>query len=202
MTAKRCPVIGLTGGIGAGKSLVAETFRRLGAVVIDADRLARDLLDTPDVRDKVVGEFGEGVAPEGRISRKALADRVFTDGRLLEKLNAIVHPAVIGETKRIIACARADGSSRAVVLDAPLIIEAGLEGLCDVMVFVDASPEARARRLAADRGWERGEIERREKFQKSLIYKREQADYTVDDNGSPDEAVRQAADIWGKVVGS
>jgi dephospho-CoA kinase len=202
MAKARCPVIGLAGGIGAGKSSVADAFLRLGAAVIDADEIAHEVLAWPDVVRRIEREFGPGIVAGGRVSRPALAAKVFSDKLLLDKLTSIIHPPVIAETRRVIDTARRAASCPAVVIDAPLLIEAGLKGLCDALVFVDAAPEIRAQRLAASKGWDPAEIERRQKFQDSLIYKRHQADYTIVNNGSLDDVARQAAEIWGKVVGS
>ena len=199
---KPCPVIGLIGGIGSGKSTIAGAFGRLGALVINADRIAHQVLNSPEVRACIAAEFGADViAPDGAIDRALLAKKAFTSQDKVFKLNAIVHPAVIDQTKGIIETARREGNCPAVALDAPLIIEAGLRDLCDTLVFVEASDGLRAQRLRADRGWDAMEIERREKFQESLIYKRQRADYTIDNNGSPEDAARQAAVIWEKIVG-
>ncbi len=201
MDEKHCPVIGIVGGIGAGKSAAAKAFAELGALVVDADEIAHVVLDWPDVKERIEKTFGAGVLKDGRVSRQALSKIVFADDALLRQLNAIVHPAVIGESRRIIDAAARDADCKAVILDAPLIFETGLQGLCDVIVFVDADENTRKRRLFEGRGWDEAELERRQKFQDSLIYKRQQADYTVDNNGSPEIAARQVASIWKRVLG-
>lgn len=199
---KLCPVIGLVGGIGSGKSSIAAAFERLGARVINADRIAHEVLDSPAVRDRIAAEFGpEALSADGRVNRGILAQKAFTSKERVVTLNSIIHPAVIDQTKRIIESARRDGSCAAVALDAPLIIEAGLESLCDAIVFVETSDLTRIERVGSSRGWTADEMARREKFQESLIYKRQRADYIVDNNGSPEEAARQAAAVWEKVVG-
>jgi len=201
MAKRNCPVIGLAGAIGAGKTAVAAAFHKLGALVIDADKIAHELLENPRIKERIARAFGPDIFENGRISRPALASQVFQSPEKVAKINEILHPAVIDEVGRTIASARAAGSCPAVVLDAPLIFEAGLTGLCDYIVFVDAAADARRERLASDRGWQPAEIERRQKFQDSLIYKRRQADYTVDNNGSPEHAARQVASIWEKIIG-
>jgi dephospho-CoA kinase len=197
---KPCPTIGIAGGIGAGKSAVSGIFAGYGAVTIDADAIARQVLCWPQVKARIAREFGEGVLEDGQVSRPKLANVVFADESLVKRLNAIVHPAVIDETKRMIDAARRDEACRAIVLDAPLLFEAELEGLCDYVVFVDAAEGARLERLTAGRGWEKGEMQRRERFQDSLISKRKRADYIVDNNGSLDETVRQVDSIWKAIV--
>jgi len=200
MAKRKCPVIGLVGGMGSGKSSIAGIFKRMGAVIIDADATAHQVLQWPDIKARIVEVFGQEVLSGGEISRRALGEKVFDDEALVHKLNSIVHPAVIDESKKIIEASRRDSGCRAVVLDAPLLLEAGLEGLCDCLVFVDAGEAVRAERLAAARGWDAKETSRREKFQDSLISKRIRADYTVDNNGSLDEAARQVAAVWASVV--
>jgi dephospho-CoA kinase len=203
----RCLVIGLAGGIGSGKSTVADAFARLGATVVNADKIAHEVLASPEVKELIAREFGQDVVKGGQVLRQVLAARAFQEVQSVEKLNAIIHPAVIAETKRIIEAARGDaargeGVCRAVVIDAPLIFEAGLDNICDKIVFVDASQETRLKRLTGLRGWKPDELARREKFQESLIYKRQRADYTVDNNGSLDQAACQVASIWKVVVGA
>lgn len=197
---RQCPTIGLMGGIGAGKSAVGGILEGMGAVRIDADSIARQVLERTEIISQIAREFGEGVLEDGRVSRPRLAAVAFTDESLVKKLNAIVHPAVIAESMRIISDARREAACKAIILDAPLLVEAGLEGLCDYLVFVDAAEEKRSARLEESRGWDKGEIGRRERFQNSLISKRKRADYIVDNNGSLDETVRQIASIWNKIV--
>lgn len=187
-------VIGLAGGIGAGKSSIAQAFGELGAVVVDADAIVHRMLETADVAERLSKEFGEDIIENGAVSRSALSQMVFQDRELVERLNSILHPAVIEECRRRIDRARRDGAP-AVVLDAPLLFEAGLDGLCDAVVFVEAPREVRLSRLERSRGWGADEVSRREKFQDSLKSKRERADYIIDNSGSKQHAAEQAADI-------
>jgi len=192
----------MVGGIGAGKSAIAEVLGGLGALVISADKIAHEVLESPEVKGRIAREFGgDVIGPAGSVNRAILAERAFTGQDKVLILNSIIHPAVIDQTRRIIETARGNGSCPAVVLDAPLIIEAGLKDLCDAIIFVEATDDLRAKRLQSARGWDRDELARREKFQESLIYKRQQADYTVDNSGSPEDAARQAAAIWEKIIG-
>lgn len=199
---RSCPVIGIAGGIGAGKSTVTGIFEQLGAVIIDADEIAHRVLLTAAVRSEIAATFGDGVIENGTVSRPALAAVAFGDREALDSLNAIVHPGVIAESTRIIAASGKRPDCPAVVLDAPLLFEAGLDRLCDVVVFVDAAENVRLERLAAERGWDRAELVRREKFQDSLISKRQRADYSVDNNGSLEEAAERVADVYESIVGS
>jgi len=200
MGRRGCPVVGLAGGIGSGKSTIAGIFERLGAVIVDADRLAHRVLDLPETKERVRTEFGDGVFEGGSISRPALAKAAFGDRRTIDRLNSIVHPPVIRETKRIIRESRRAGCA-GVVIDAPLLFEAGLDALCDAIVFVEADRGTRARRLRDSRGWPEGEVERRESFQDSLIEKRRRADYIIDNSRSPEEAAAEAGRIWRRITG-
>ena len=101
----------------------------------------------------------------------------------------------------MINASREDPECVAVVLDAPLLFEAGLERLCEKIVFVDASPDTRLERLASSRGWEEGDLARREKFQDSLSSKKRRADYIIDNDGSIEDAAAAAAEVWQRVIG-
>jgi len=202
MGRRGCPVIGVAGGIGAGKSTISGIFKRLGAVIIDADAIAHHVLESPETAAEIEREFGPAVLEGSKVSRRALSDVVFSDRGELDKINAIIHPAVIAECNRIMEKSRKDPRCRAVVVDAPLLFETGLDRLCDVVVFVEAAEPVRLERLAASRGWDRQELKRREKFQDSLISKRKRADYIIDNNGSLEDTARQAGEIWKAVVRS
>ncbi|MBI2900015.1 MAG: dephospho-CoA kinase [Planctomycetes bacterium] len=183
---KRPWVIGLIGGIGSGKSTVAGCFERLGAEVVDADRVAHGLLDRPALRRNLVEEWGRGILSDGRVDRAALAARAFRSAASVRKLNAIVHPRVHREIAgRIAACRRP-----VLVLDAPLLLEAEADALCDLVIFVDAPRGVRARRIRA-RGWGPEELRRRERLQWSDSRKRARADYVIDNRGSRATAARQ-----------
>lgn len=168
-------VVGLVGRMAAGKSTVARMFAALGAHVIDADAIAHEVLDEPDVRQSVVTRFGAGVAgPDGRVSRRALADVVFAGDAAAEAaladLEAIVHPRVRERMEAALEALRraeAAGGPAVAVLDVPLLVQAGWAGACDRIVVVEcAEPERRRRleargigpsqRAARDRAWDRG----------------------------------------------
>lgn len=163
-------IIGLIGKIAAGKSTVAARFAAHGGHVIDADRLAHELLDDPEVRDRIVARFGAEVLDEmGRVRRPALATRVFGDSpahdAALRDLEAIVHPRVRLRIQATLddlrAAEAADGVLRVAVLDVPLLVQAGWAEVCDLIVVVECSREVRHERLAA-RGWTPSQIAARE----------------------------------------
>ncbi|MCE9630916.1 MAG: dephospho-CoA kinase [Planctomycetia bacterium] len=171
-------VIGLVGRIGAGKSTVARMFADRGATVIDADRLAHEVLDDPAVVREVVDRFGAGVLDaDGRLRRGELAGLVFGPGETgengLRALEGIVHPRVRRRVENWLAEIRerevAGNRGELVVLDVPLLMQAGWDGLCDRLVIVDCEDSVRRQRLASrgwseaqatarDRAWERGYV--------------------------------------------
>jgi len=152
-------VIGLIGKIGAGKSTVARRFADLGARVIDADALAHEVLEEPDVRDAIRSRFGNGVfAADGRVQRRSLGERVFgptaDHAAGLRALEAIVHPRVHERIDLALAAARsqprpADSPADVVVLDVPLLLRAGWDKACDRLVIVECDEAVRRQRLAA-----------------------------------------------------
>jgi len=173
-------VLGLTGGIGAGKSTVAEMLGKLGARVLCADKMVHALLCEKPVIRRVVREFGARVLDGKKcIDRRELGAVAFASRKKIRALEKILHPAVIRATRCEIARLRKAPGEHVVVLDAPLVIEAGLNRLCDVMVFVDAPKKARLARVAKERGWGEAELKRREKRQKPLDYKRKSADFLI-----------------------
>lgn len=174
-------VIGIVGGIAAGKSAVAKAFSAHGLRHIDADAEARTATGQTDVLAKLVAEFGPGVAGPAGLDRAALASLVFADPAARQRLEAIVHPPIRAAILAALDTARSAGQS--VLLDAPLLLEGGLVAHCDRVVFVQASDANRAAR-AASRGWSSDELGRREAAQTSLEQKRARADFLIDNDGS------------------
>lgn len=203
---ERPPVIGVAGGIGSGKSSVARAFADLGCVVLDSDSAAKAALDRPDVRDELARWWGHGVLDAGgRVRRDEVARRIFADSVERARLEALVHPLVTGEHERKIreigagwsrAEADAGRAPTGVVLDSPLLFEAGLEGRCDAVVFVESPREARLERVRAGRGWDERELSRREKSQMPLEIKRARADYVVVNDRGPAELASQVRGIF------
>jgi dephospho-CoA kinase len=174
------PVIGILGGIGAGKSRVAQAFAALGCGVIDADKLAREALATRAAALEVAGWWGPGViGADGLPDRKAIAARVFNQPAELEKLEGLLHPMVFRARDEMVKEMNADPKIVAIVEDCPLLLEKKLNGACDVLVFVDASLETRTARVIKSRGWSHEELVRRELRQMPLDIKRKRADYVI-----------------------
>lgn len=173
-------VIGIVGGIAAGKSAVANSFAAHGLRHVDADAEARSAAARPDVLAELRAAFGAGVVGPGGLDRAAMAALVFADPGARTRLEAILHPRIRAAIVAALADARAAGQS--VLLDAPLLLEGGLVAHCDRVVFVHAS-DATRRQRAASRGWAADELVRREASQLPLADKRARADFVVDNDG-------------------
>lgn len=189
-------LVGLTGGIGSGKSTAARALADRGAVVIDADALAREVVEPgTDGFDAVVDRFGPGiVGADGGLDRAALARLVFDDDAARADLNSIVHPLVARETQRRMAEAP-PGS--VVVLDVPLLVEAARGGY-DLVVVVEAPEAVRLERLAA-RGMDPADARRRMAAQASDADRRALADVVLDNSGSPADLERQVDELWSEL---
>lgn len=186
-------VIGLAGGIGAGKSAVAAELAKLGYIVLDSDRMAKEALDTPAVRGEIVGWWGPRVlTPEGRVDRSAVAKIIFGSDVERRRLEALVHPIVKADRATMVERARAEGAP-GVVVDAPLLFEAGSDAECDVVVFVDAPRADRLARVKAGRGWDEAELARREKAQLPLEEKRRRSDVVIVNDAGPGELQARVA---------
>lgn len=183
-------VVGLAGGVGSGKSTVAALFRKWGARIVDADAVGHRVLERPGIRARLRRAWGAGIFRNGRVDRRALAREAFRSRRSVERLNRIVHPAILREVRRRLRRARG-----CVVLDAALLFETGADALCDRIVFVRAPRGLRARR-AASRGWAPEELRRRERFQWPVAYKSRKADYVIDNAGPRSRTERQARRIY------
>jgi len=183
------PVVGLTGGIGGGKSAVAALLAERGAIVIDADAAGHEALLRPEVRERLVERFGPGIlAMEGdaRIDRRALGRIVFADPAALRDLEAVVHPVMVDQFRREIEEARARRDVPLVVIDAAILLEAGWDALCDLVVFVDAPRATRLERVGR-RGWSDAELRAREAAQWTPETKASRADYVLSNAGGLDD---------------
>lgn len=195
-------VIGLAGGIGSGKSAVARAFAGLGCVVIDSDEEAHAAIDRPDVRDELKRWWGPAViGTDGRIDRARVAQIVFRDETQRRRLEGLVHPLLRTTRASIIEEARRAGAP-AVILDAPLLYEAGLEGECDVVVFVAAPREERLERVRRSRGWDEAELDRREKNQMPLELKMRDADHVLSNASAEADLVARVAEVFDRLLNS
>ena len=182
---RKKPVVGLAGGIGAGKSSVARVLESLGAVVIDSDRQCHAEFGDPEVVATIRRWWGDVVCgPGGEVDRQALARIVFDSPAELARLEGLLYPRLARRREELIAAYEADPQVQAIVLDSPKLFEAGLNELCDAVIFVDASRSVRARRLAESRGWTEETLQKRENLLKPLDMKRALADHVVVNHSS------------------
>ncbi|MHC4586601.1 MAG: dephospho-CoA kinase [Planctomycetota bacterium] len=198
------PVIGILGGIGSGKSTIAAEFAKLGCKVIDADRIAHELLEEPPVREKVVSLFGQAVLDSlGKIDRRKLAEVVFADDHMLASLNRIIHPLVLQRTQGLIEQCKSQNQVKAIVLDMPLLVEVGWHKRCDKLIFVNCEQKLRLER-AKKMGFDKKQIKIRENFQISLDNKaslaESLADNTIENNSDFSAIAKQVTGIFSYIV--
>lgn len=195
--------IGLIGGVACGKSTVAEMLAEHGAVVLNADRTAHNVLTEPEVIQALVARWGRGIlTSEGFINRPEVARHVFGDNLEAAEerafLESVVHPLARAaiEKKRDFLVKQ---GQQVFVIDAPLLLEAGWDATCDCVVMVD-TPDDRRIEFAARRGWPSGEVERRENAQLPLATKRHRADLVIDNSVPLSEVRNRIAIFWREVV--
>ena len=188
-------LIGLTGGIGAGKSTVSAGLAAKGAVVIDADAIVKELQQPGTVVfTEMVERFGPGiVGPDGELDRAAIAALVFTDESALADLGAIVHPRVHDEIQRRLD--EQTGTDNVVVLDVPLLVESGWEGMIGTIV-VDLHPDVAVERLVQHRGFDETDARNRIAKQATREERLAKADFVIDNHGHPHELDGEVDRAW------
>lgn len=191
--------VGLTGGIASGKSTVSAILAELGAVVIDADVLAREVVARgTSGLEAVVAEFGPGLlTPEGDLDRPAMGALVFGDAEARKRLEAIIHPLVHQRSAQLEAEAPAGA---VVVHDIPLLAEVGRAGTFDAVVVVDAPAELQVSRMVEDRGWSREEAESRIAAQASREDRLAIATHVVDNTGTLGELRRRVEQVYAELA--
>ncbi|MEN3583529.1 dephospho-CoA kinase [Streptomyces sp. ZYX-F-203] len=192
--------VGLTGGIGAGKSEVARLLVERGATLIDADRVAREVVEpgTPGLA-AVVREFGEEVLREdGTLDRARLGSIVFADARRLASLNALLHPLVAARSRALEEAAPEDA---VVVHDVPLLTENGLASRYDVVIVVDVDPATQLDRLVRTRGMTEEEARARMAAQSSRAERRRIADIVIDNDVSLEALGHRVDEVWSELLG-
>ena len=189
--------VALTGNVAAGKSIVAQLFKKWGATLIDSDVIVRELQQPgSEVLDQIVQTFGPDILLHGgTLDRASLRHRVMSDAAARRSLNAIVHPAVLARRQILEEAARARGDA-ILVSDIPLLFEAADPEAFDVIVLVDAPPMTRKARLVEKRGLDPFEADRLLAAQDPTETKRERSDYLIDNDGTPAELERAARAVW------
>jgi dephospho-CoA kinase len=195
------PIIGIVGGIGAGKSSVANELKNAGCLVIDSDRLAHQALDEPVIRSQLINWFGpQIIGSSGKIDRRKLGAIVFRNPDNLTQLDSVLHPRVEQLRQEMMESVRNKTNVLAVVLDSPLLMESGLHRQCDAIIFVDSTAEHRLKRVMESRGWDAAELARRENFQAALDKKKKIADHIIVNDGEPALMVNQVREVLTTVL--
>lgn len=194
--------VGLTGGIGSGKSTVARLLVSRGAVLVDADVVAREVV-APGTQglEEIVAAFGESVlAEDGSLDRPALGRRVFDDEEARARLNAIVHPRVGERSSELVREAEERDPDGVLVHDIPLLVENGLAPAFDAVVVVEADPEIAVRRLVEERGMTEEDARARIAAQADRETRREVADHVIVNEGSEAELEAQVEAVWERLT--
>lgn len=197
-------IIGITGSFGTGKTTVTKCFKQLGAKIIDADRIAHILIkaNAPTYKS-LIGSFGRDILKNKsqEIDRCKLAKIVFGNKRLLQRLSRILHPAIIQRIKQEVKLIKVRSSRAIIIIDAPLLIEAGLLNLVDKLIVVAADKNTQISRIKKNKGLSKNEIEARINAQLPLSEKIKSADYVVDNSGSLTYTKKQVKEIWDELKG-
>lgn len=193
---KKTIVVGILGGIGSGKSAVSRGLSSsFQTFIIDADQVGHDVLNLPSVKDRLRHAFGDSVFEGSEVCRKTLAKKVFGSElhhqQALNQLEKIVHPEIRKQVEKLLA--EVPATADVVILDAAVMLEAGWNDLCDTIVFVDTPLAVRQKRVADNRGWSADELRRREESQLELTRKQAASEFTIDNSGSLESAVKQLA---------
>ncbi len=190
-------VIGITGGIASGKSTIAEILKSFGANVIDADKICHQLINTNEILQQITKKWGDHLLNNyGKIERSALAKIVFSDKKELSALNKIIHPEVIKRIRNRIIKLKNEATTKAIVLDAALLVESNLIEVCDLIIFVDTNRDTCKKRAMTGRMWPSDELDIREDFQDLLREKRGIANIIINNNQSKTDTISQVNDFW------
>ena len=195
------PIIGISGGIGSGKSFVARLFGEFGGLVLSADDQVRQAYADPSVQETLRQWWGDSIInASGEVQRKAIAAIIFNDPVQRQRLESLLHPMVARLRQSAMEAAAHDPRMVAYIWDIPLLFEVGLDSQCDALVFVEAPLEHRLKRVKADRRWDEAELVRREKLQLGLDNKRQMSKYSVQNTADVGFARQQVDAVLKKVL--
>lgn len=190
-------IIGITGNIGSGKSSVARLLVKKGAVLIDADKIAREASLKKEILAEIANQLGEGLVSNGQLNRQKTADLIFNDDQAREKLNGIIHPWVRAESKRRIADLKNQENPPEIILqDIPLLYENALEQTVDAVIVVYAPLEERIKRVKKRSNLSEEDIRARDGAQMNLISKMALADYIIDNSIGERELKKEVERLW------
>lgn len=193
-------IVGLTGGIATGKSTVVRMFRELGSVIVDADLLARKVVEKGShAYNEIIREFGQGILDSnGNINREKLGEIVFTNSEAREKLNKITHPRVFALIQQEIKKAEKDGAE-VVILDIPLLFESGADSWLNPVILVYADTQTQLKRLMERDGYRAERALARINSQMPIEEKRKKAHFIIDNSGDLGKTNKQVVEIWQKI---
>lgn len=191
--------IGLTGNFGMGKSTVAELFKKLGAYVINADKIVENLLEEPDIIEEIKKLFGDEVITNGKLNKKYISSIVFENPLMRIYLENILHPRVFEKVEEIIKNIPQRGEPIIVVVEAPIIFERGYQNKFDLIITVFTSEEIALERLEK-KGISKEEAFRRLKCQFPIEMKKSKSDYIIDNSGTLEETAQQVEAIFQKLI--
>ncbi len=185
--------IGLTGGLASGKTTVMSLFEKLGAKTLSSDAIVHcHLRENKNLKKKLGEIFGPGVFKNGRVDRGRLAERVFSGRGDIETLNGLIHPLVKKGIREFIVKNRHNPKSRVVVVEVPLLFEAGFDAIFDVTIGVAIDRAAQKKRMRGHPTLKQRDLARRMRYQFSQEKKVRHCDFVIDNNGTPDDTLRQA----------
>ncbi len=194
-------ILGITGNIASGKSMIAEAFVRKGAVLVSADQLARDIVaPSSPLLTKLVERFGDDILlASGALNRDALGQIIFSDAQAREELNRITHPAIAELAVERLQQLKKTARIPLVIYEAPLLFEAGAEGRVDRVLVVKIEPQVQLRRLMLRDGLDEEAAQQRIAAQLSQEGKLARADYVIDNSGSVEDALTQVEQLWSQL---
>ena len=195
------PIIGIAGGIGSGKSFVAQLFREMGCYVIDSDQLVREAYRDDAVKQTLRGWWGDAIfRADGEINKSEIARRIFADPDEKKRLERLLHPMANDRRDVLMNSVKNDAQVIAFAWDTPLLFETGLNRQCDAVVYVESPLDVRLDRVRQTRGWDRAELLRREKLQMPLDKKRELSDYVIRNTADAGDARSQVREVLSRIL--
>jgi dephospho-CoA kinase len=197
------PIIGIAGGIGSGKSMIAQIFADQGCLVLNADDQVRTLYADPAIKQTLRTWWGDRVFnSQGDLDRRAIAHIIFADSDQKKRLESLLHPKVDQLRQAAMQLAANNPQVLAFIWDIPLLFEVDLHLRCDAIVFVDAPDAQRLERVRKTRGWDENELRRREKLQLPLDNKRRMSNYILKNTADVGFAQRQVRDVLSEILAS